>query len=86
MHGGTCGGVRVAPSGRCSATARVQVPVTPGAFGRGVSDLRIGTCTFRLFFSGFVFLRDLNLPIRFLAGPLLFFMNLGVNNGFSTLQ
>ena len=85
MHGSACGGVRVAPSGRCSATARVQVPAV-----RSHLDVVCPICAsvpaLSACFFGVRFLRGLNLPLRFLAGLLLFFMNLGVNNGFSTLQ
>lgn len=84
MHGSACGGVRVAPSGRGSATARVQVPAVRSHLDVVCPIFASVPALFAFFRSSF--LRGLNLSLRFLAGLLLFFMNLGVDNGFSTLQ
>ena len=83
MHGSACGGVCVAFSGRRSVTVQAQVLAV-----RSHKDVVRLVCAsvpalFRLPFGvrlGFSIL------LRFPVSLPFFFMNLGVNNGSSTLQ
>ena len=85
MHGSACGGVRVAPSGSDGATARVRAPAVRSHLDV-VCPIRASVPALSACFFGVRFCGVLISPLRLLAGLLLFFMNLGVNNGSSTLQ